>query len=170
MDGDPVAQAVVTVLGDQVVVLLSDLPEPVEGVPLVLVVGRVVGEVPGRVVGQRVVVPAGPGVVVQVAGQDLVDLVEGLPVIPLAAAGVVPVAVQVELVLGPVAGLGQRPILLARPAVIEPPDSVPSSATVRRFRLSIVYLTSKPTWPWSWSSSSSAVRMFELRSYVRPTL
>jgi hypothetical protein len=56
MDADHVPEAVVAVLGNERARLVPDLPEPVEGVVLVLVVLSVVGEVPRGVVGERVVV------------------------------------------------------------------------------------------------------------------
>lgn len=67
---DAVPEAVVGVVGDEGVVGLAvHLDEPPEGVVLVLVRVAVVGELPGRVVGERVVVGA---VVVDVARGQLV--------------------------------------------------------------------------------------------------
>ena len=87
MDRDPVAQGVVSVFGNQVAVLLLDLPEPVKRVPLVLIIGRVAGQVAGGVVGQAVVVARRARVRIEVARADLVDRVESLRVVPFAGAG-----------------------------------------------------------------------------------
>jgi len=95
--------------------------------------------VAGRVVGEREVVA---GVVVDVARRLLVDHVERAAVVEFAGVGEVAVAVEVQAVQVPVAGLGQRPAFVLRVR----PDARPAPrAMASKWRRTLsVFATTAP--------------------------